>query len=314
MAEPRQSGLRAAFRERLEAVSEFVNLQDINAQAEILRRFEELGQRYKKNRDIASLASLAAALTSWREDEPARCFEAADAMILQRKQEAVKRINSEFRRHYKDFGQREGRKIVCISNQPPELKIGPFIFKPDFETACGHLYYAGCLIGESLSLELPYLFEYIDNKYRELEERGLKNGLPEGMNPDDPALNHLFSEEFFGDVFRAYKVCLKFSGGSLGTRLELSELFPMLALERQSKAFSLNEDKSGFVNYSRCQFCWDLARLRRCGGFLQHGLRLYLGTATIGATKNKDRVYLLDDGVGLGQYYLSLWFERQNKA
>lgn len=306
--------MRAAFREKFEAVSEFINLQELTAQAELLRRMEELGQHYKKNRDAASLACLAAILASWQEDEPARCFEAAEAMLLQRKQEAVKRISSEFRRHYKDFGQSGGRKITCLSNQPPELKIGPFIFKPDFETACGSLYYAGCLIGENISLELPFLFEYIDKKYRELEESGLKNGLPEGMSPDDPALNRIFSEEFFGDVFRAYKVCLKFSGGTLGTRLELSELFPMLALERQSRAFSLNEDKSGFVYYSRCQFCWDLARLRRCGGFLQHGLRLYLGTATIGSTKNRDRVYLLDDGVGLGQYYLSVWFERQNKA
>ena len=133
-------------------MSEQIHLEEIAAQIEVLRSLEELGQHYKKNRDMASLASLAAVLAGWREDEPARCFEAADSLISQHKQEAIKKVSADFRRHYKDFGQERGWKIECISNQPPELKIGPFIFKLDFESACGSLYYAGCLLGENISL------------------------------------------------------------------------------------------------------------------------------------------------------------------
>jgi hypothetical protein len=55
--------------------------------------------------------------------------------------------------------------------------------------------------------------------------------------------------------------------------------------------------------YTRTQFAWDLARLRRERRLVHEGLRIDLGVATGHAAARSSRVVWVEDESGAGQYY-----------
>ena len=118
------------------------------------------------------------------------------------------------------------------------------------------------------------------------------------------------AERFIGQIFEAYAVRLHRTGQPLGTRLDLVDVLPELAFVLQGERFWTNPQRENFHPYSRVQFAYDLGRLRRAGRLSHKGLRMSLGSATGGSTKQKDRVLYLEDDRGSGQYYLSIRFAK----
>ncbi|HJN76225.1 MAG TPA: hypothetical protein QGF58_20015 [Myxococcota bacterium] len=89
---------------------------------------------------------------------------------------------------------------------------------------------------------------------------------------------------------------------------ELIEVLPVLALQLQSDAFRRDPTARNFRPYPKVQFAYDLARLRRERCFSVDGWRLSLGPATGSSTRDKRRVFWLEDPRGRGQWHLSLRF------
>jgi hypothetical protein len=101
------------------------------------------------------------------------------------------------------------------------------------------------------------------------------------------------------------------SQGQAAGWVELQDVLPELAFIRQSAKFRLDPTAKQFVPYPRVQLCYDLWRLRRDRCLSGDGWRLSLGSATGGSTKDKKRVYFLEDDRGRGQYHLTLRFVRE---
>lgn len=95
---------------------------------------------------------------------------------------------------------------------------------------------------------------------------------------------------------------------------ELVDVLGEVAFLRQPKAFRADPSAKRFVPYSRARFAYDLWRLRRDRRLAQHGLRLTIAAATGASTKDKIRVFWLEDDRGQGQYHLTLRFVREEAA
>jgi hypothetical protein len=93
--------------------------------------------------------------------------------------------------------------------------------------------------------------------------------------------------------------------------MELADVLPELALIRQPKRFRQNPSARNFVPYPRVQLAYDLWRLRRDRSLEVEGWRLSLGSATGGSTRDKKRVFWLEDDRGRGQYHLTLRFVQE---
>lgn len=91
---------------------------------------------------------------------------------------------------------------------------------------------------------------------------------------------------------------------------ELTQVLPLLAFELQDARFLRDPVSAHYRPYSRAQLAWDLWRLRRDRALTSDGWRLTLGSATGGSTRDKKRVFWIEDDQGRGQYYLTLRFVR----
>ena len=108
---------------------------------------------------------------------------------------------------------------------------------------------------------------------------------------------------FLGLVFEAWRGL-----SPRGDWVELSQVLPRLAWLRQGPAFHREPNARNFAPWSRAGFCYDLHRLRRDRCLSHEGWRLSLGPATGGSTRDKKRVFWLEDADGRGQYHLTLRF------
>lgn len=105
--------------------------------------------------------------------------------------------------------------------------------------------------------------------------------------------------EFFDAFAGAYRARAGRENKPIGERVFLVDLLPELELEYKLRKWKLSDalDKSALA------YCLD--RLAREGVLEKDGMRLELGTATGGSTKDKKRVLFLQKGLGGGQYYLT---------
>ncbi|MGM9997782.1 MAG: hypothetical protein ACI38Q_00030 [Candidatus Bruticola sp.] len=224
---------------------------------------------------------------------------------------ALKETENAFRKNFRAAAAESGWEVRCTGAEPLEFKVGPFYIRPNFAEGTCSVAYARVSAIDNLPLEASSVFTYLNSLTELLNSNGYKNGLIGGLKSDSPEGHELFCQEYFADVWTAYNTMLRCRRKSVGDRVPLHDIWAVLSVLRQNQEFRDSGDSRFFKEYSRLQFCWDIVRLRRCGGLQRGKLRLNLSTATIGTTKNKEKVFWLDDGVGNGQYYLSLWF--QNK-
>ena len=128
----------------------------------------------------------------------------------------------------------------------------------------------------------------------------------------DDALQELEGDGWEPEAFLA-RLRQAWSRASGGRWAELIDVLPEVALLCQSAAFRKNPTEKAFRPYPRVQLAYDLWRLRRDRCLSAGGWRLTLGTATGGSTRDKSRVWWLEDGRGGGQYHLTLRFVKEGE-
>jgi hypothetical protein len=113
---------------------------------------------------------------------------------------------------------------------------------------------------------------------------------------DKLAARSLAPDQFLGKLAAAYVAVLTRLGKSSGERAPLVDVRAELA------------------GYTRAQFAWDVARLRRERRLVVGGKRIDLGVATGHATARKSRVVWIEDETGGGTFYESFRMIKENRA
>lgn len=180
--------------------------------------------------------------------------------------------------------QEEGIEARRIGDQPPVYDIGGLTLTIDFDKQQGTLSYARevlakpALVGEEILAERVRLIEELGNAW--------------------PG-----AEVFHAACLAAYRARSARKGVRLGERIDLVDLLTELGLEYVERGIW-----SQLRPLTRPELAFCLDQLARAGSLEVGGLRLELGSATGGTTKDKKRVLFLEAGMGGGQYYLSLRF------
>ena len=112
------------------------------------------------------------------------------------------------------------------------------------------------------------------------------------------------SAQFFTICHKAYEMALIRAGQKPTERVDIVELLtPMAWLWPETHA-----GKKGMAQLPRYLMAYQLQKLRSDRMLQQNGLRLDLGAATGGTTRNKSGVLYIPQGASEGQYYLSICF------
>ncbi|QDG51718.1 hypothetical protein FIV42_13465 [Persicimonas caeni] len=176
-----------------------------------------------------------------------------------------------------------------LSEAPLVLFADPLTFEIDFDAGGARLLYGHEPICE-LPLDAKELLGAHQTTVEELERRTIP------------------SEDFFDRLRAAYRMVLAADGTEKGDRVDLVDvLVPLSVLGLERKDWR-NKGPGALEPYPRHLLAWQLAKLRRDGVLERGGVRLDLGAATGGSTKNKQNVLYIPVGAKNGQYYGSLRF------
>ena len=102
----------------------------------------------------------------------------------------------------------------------------------------------------------------------------------------------LDNEVFFERLYTAYRITLLQVGQDPESRVDLVDLIPALTL-LQAEPAAHRKGRAKVKPYPRYMLAYQLARLRRQGAMQQGKVRLELGVATGGSTKNKSNVLFI---------------------
>ena len=208
--------------------------------------------------------------------------------------EKERHLRFHFGRDLREAATRAGVACAPLTTDPPEFRLGLFTVGVDFSRRVAILRYARNDLA-TLPLNADAILEACQKQHAFLE----------GTRFDPGA--------FFEQFLAAYQVRLHRLGLSFGNRIDVVDLLGELAFLRQDPSFFENPRREDFIPYSRVQLAYDLARLRRAGRLSHRGVRVALGSATGGSTRQKQRVLYLEDERGNGQWYLSVRFTREEE-
>lgn len=192
-----------------------------------------------------------------------------------------------FGRALREAAEAAGVGFAPLTAEPPEYRLEPFTLAPSFAKGTAELRYARLPVAE-VELEPKAILEARRRMLEALAGRDFSG------------------EAWFDVLLQAYRRVL--GGKPMGERVALVDLLPEIAFLVQSERFRRDPSRDHYQPYGRVRLAFDLARLRKSGVLRRHGLRVSLGSATLGTTRKKDDVLYLEDEGGRGQYYLSLWF------
>lgn len=243
-------------------------VKEVQGTGDLRKLKGKLDQLSKLELAVPNLKSLAGELEQWRQSE-----------------ERGRPLR--FGRDLKEAAEEAGVTFASLTADPPSYRLDPLTVEADFARGMARLDYARMPLGEC-ELEPKAILAHRQKMLAALEG--------EGFVP----------EEYFEKLHEAYRRCSL--GKPAGDRVELADLLPELAFLMQDKKFKTDPTRDHFRPYGKVRLAYDLGRLRRAGLLAHKGVRLTLGTATLGTTKSKDRVLYLEDIAGKGQYYLSVAF------
>ena len=200
--------------------------------------------------------------------------------------EQEKSLPLQFGRQVREAAEAAGSTFMSLTAEPPTYFLDPFTIEADFGKGVARINYARTTVAEC-ALDGKSILQEREKMLHALEGKG-------------------FEPEIY--LERLYKAYTRLAKGP-GDRVELVDLLPEIALLSQGEDFRKDPTRENFKPYGRVRLAFDLARLRRAGALNHGGKRLTLGTATIGTTRQKDRVMWLEEGQGRGQFYLTAAFQ-----
>ncbi len=187
------------------------------------------------------------------------------------------------------LAEAEGLSAQRVGDAPPAVLVAPLVVELDFDRGLAVLTYAREPVAE-VPLDAAAI----------LKARGeVMAAILEAAAP---------SEVFFERLVGAYRLALAAGGGQAGDRVDLVDLLAPLALLQTPREGWRKADLSKLEPFPRHLLAYQLQRMRREGVLERGGLRLELGTATGGTTRNKRDVLFVPTTPSEGQYYLSVRF------
>jgi hypothetical protein len=195
-------------------------------------------------------------------------------------------------RALKEGADGRGLTLALISREPLEIRLDPVGVAIDLEEARATLTFGR----EELAQCPADAEEILQARDKALVGLDRKGWTPEG---------------FHGELRDAWLLATRMGKGE--GWIELGEALPLLALTIQSKRWRLDPTSKNFTDYGKAQFLYDLHRLRSAGALTVDGWRLSLGPATGDSTRDKRRVFWVEDGEGRGSYCLTLRFVRDEE-
>ncbi len=194
-----------------------------------------------------------------------------------------------FGRVLREAAEAAGVGFQQLGASPPTVRLDPFTVELDFKKGEAEISYSRLELA-TVPLDAEQILREHGRLLASLESSDF-----------EPA-------EYLRRVFEAYRRTLGAQGLKWGERVDLVELLPELAFLQQSERFRKDPVREAFKPYGKVRFAYDLARLRKARQLEHQGARLTLGTATLGSTRQKDRVLFLEEA-GQGQFYLSIAFQ-----
>lgn len=249
----------------------------------LLKEIQDLADTKKLKQKLEQMAKL-----TWSSQELTRRFSDLRDRLDEWRVHEERQRPLQFGRQLKEAAEAAGVSFSPLSSEPPVYRLDPLTVEASFSKGVARLDYARLPLGEC-SLEPADILEQRQRYLNALEGEEF-----------DP-------KRFLELLWLAYRRALLTVGRPAGERVDLVDLLPELAILQQSDRFKADPTRENFRPYGKVRLAYDLARLRRSGHLDHNGARLTLGTATMGTTKQKDRVLYLEEA-GRGQYYLSLAF------
>lgn len=172
-------------------------------------------------------------------------------------------------------------------DDPPTYLVGTISVAFDFQQQQTELLFGREPI-QRLGLDVEAVLQARDDQARALRE-----------GPDAPTV--------FARLLRAWRIAVTWQGLPEGERVDLVDLLPALALVSQTPE-ALRGRQAGTLEYPRHRLAHHIWLLRHAQLLEHQGMRLDLGAATGGSTRNKRNVLYVPTTPVDGQYYLSLRF------
>lgn len=234
-----------------------------------------------------SPAKVAAAHALWEkagQADPSALVAPVADWLREEKTGRRERLSSELRAGC----ERAGVELLVVTRDPLELRLPPLGVRVDLEAGEAEITFAREVLATTDTTAEGIL------RARATALASLEAA------PWDAAAFH-------AALRRAWSRCTLGSGDWA----ELADVLPELAFLRQGKAFRQDPSPKRFEPYPKAQLAYDLWRLRRDRALSQDGWRLSVAPATGASTRDKVRVYWLEDDRGAGQFHLTLRFTRE---
>lgn len=178
-----------------------------------------------------------------------------------------------------------------VSENPLVLYVDPLTFEVDFNTGAVQMLYGHESI-EQLPIDAGEVLDACEKTARRLKKRAIPAG------------------EFFDLLRKAYRTILVADGAEPGDRVDLVDVLVPLSMLVADRDKLRKKGPEALEEFPRYRFAHQLAMLRREGLLEKDGVRLDLGAATGGSTRDKDDVLYIPIGATGGQYYGALRFEQ----
>ncbi|MGQ9589460.1 MAG: hypothetical protein ACUVYA_04100 [Planctomycetota bacterium] len=214
----------------------------------------------------------------------------ASARWLQREREGRRQ---KLARDLKDLSAARGVRLAVVTKDPLEIRLPPLGVRIDLEKGR-----AAIVFGQvELRTCAATGDEILEARRKALEE--LER--PKWSAP-----------EFHRQLRGAWSAAARRLGRADGW-VELAEVIAEVAVAIQGPRWRQDPTARNFTSYGKAHFLYDLHRLREAGALSVDGYRLALGPATGASTRDKKRVFWVEDGDGRGAYHLTLRFVREEE-
>jgi hypothetical protein len=183
----------------------------------------------------------------------------------------------------------EGVEMSRLTDRPLQVLLAPLTVELEVEANKARVLYAREVVEET-SLDAADIMKARQAALDRIRDESLE------------------SPAFFDLLHRAYRMALVARGEGVGERVDLVDLLAPLALLRVDADRWRSTPPGDMAPYPRHLLAYQLRRLGRDRMLEKDGLRLELGTATGGSTRNKRDVLFVPTGATEGQYHLSIRF------
>lgn len=189
----------------------------------------------------------------------------------------------------------QGVEVALLAETPLTVLVAPLAVEIDLDAGSARVLYAREVV-ETCEPDAPAILAARQKAMDRIRAEALE------------------SAAFFDLARRAYQTVLLARGLQAGERVDLVDLLgPLSVLGRDADDWRkvASGGVKGFAPYPRYLLAYQLHRLRRDGMLAKDGVRLDLGAATAGSTRNKRDVLFVPSSATEGQYYLSIRFASQ---